>query len=151
MQARGPPNNEIKQKPAMARMTRSSLLISVFGGLCGGPADRFLGSHRDHDGDDDVMTHRVSSPVIVFTLVLVIHIVLQWLAWPAHPGHTVGRVVLPWWPTVWQIVTVPAAWLTRDELATSWQLIALNGVFWACIAAGVSRVLKAQLASRRVA
>jgi len=82
-------------------------------------------------------------PVITFGVVLLAHLILQWFAWAAHPGHTVGGVVLPWWPSVWHLVTVPAAWLTGRDLAASWGLIALNGLFWACLAAGVSRMLSA--------
>jgi hypothetical protein len=72
---------------------------------------------------------------LVFVGVLAGHGVLQWFAWAGHPGHTVNGVVLPWWPLLWDIVAAPAGWLTDLDLASHWGLITANGVFWACVGA----------------
>ena len=74
------------------------------------------------------------SALAAFVAVLLLHAGLQWFAWAAHPGHTVGGIVLPWWPTVWRFVTIPVGWLTTVDLAKHWELIVLNGVVWASLA-----------------
>jgi hypothetical protein len=87
------------------------------------------------------------SEVLAFAGVFAAHGALQWLAWAGHPGHTVNGVILPWWPTVWTIVTEPAAWVTGMDVASHWALIMANAVLWATVGAMIARV--ARLALRR--